>query len=503
MTTNAVKTEYTYKRHEPEKTVLYKAMADNLETWISQREAEGKNPLPTFVENELRAFLDCGILESGFSLVSCDSCSHVLPVAHSCKKRGFCPSCGAKRMSETTQHLTENVLPHVPYRQWVVTFPYALRFWMATSRELTCAVHKILSSTIMSYYTTIAEERRIIDPHSGGATFFQRFGSALNLNFHSHIIMIDGVYSEVEGSPKFFTLPGPDNDYVSQIVEAIADSVISLLRKKGYICDEGEWVDRPDSIDPLFSECQQLTESMVASVNMMIAFGENAGKRVRRIGRSFGYEEETPLIKGPRCASTNGFTVHANRFIGAQERKKLKDLISYAARPAFSHERLSLKDPHNPEGDVVYRLKTRWHDGTEAIVLTQTELIEKLVALIPQPRTHMTRYVGVLSSHSALRDKIILKPHIKKGFVGLEDGSVARVGWALLLKYAFAIDILRCQSCGAKIRPESCIPFKDPIAIKKALLAMGIDYHPPPIKPARIRTLQFDFDDCNDSDYEQ
>ena len=54
----------------------------------------------------------------------------------SCKKRGFCPSCSAKRMSETAVHLIDNVLPHTAYRQWVVTFPHALRYWMAASRRL-------------------------------------------------------------------------------------------------------------------------------------------------------------------------------------------------------------------------------------------------------------------------------------------------------------------------------------------------------------------------------
>ncbi|MFY0566874.1 transposase zinc-binding domain-containing protein [Archangium lansingense] len=37
--------------------------------------------------------------------------------AFSCKGRGVCPSCNAKRAHVTAVHRVERVLPHVPYRQ--------------------------------------------------------------------------------------------------------------------------------------------------------------------------------------------------------------------------------------------------------------------------------------------------------------------------------------------------------------------------------------------------
>jgi hypothetical protein len=46
---------------------------------------------------------------------------------------------------------------------------------------------------------------------------------------------------------------------------------------------------------------------MAASVKQRIAFGERTGENVRRIGSGFGYEGERPELKGPRCASVNGF----------------------------------------------------------------------------------------------------------------------------------------------------------------------------------------------------
>ena len=67
------------------------------------------------------------MLAHGFARGRCEGCSDEILVAFSCKGRGVCPSCNAKRMRVTAVHLMERVLPHVPYRQWTLSFPYWLR----------------------------------------------------------------------------------------------------------------------------------------------------------------------------------------------------------------------------------------------------------------------------------------------------------------------------------------------------------------------------------------
>jgi hypothetical protein len=37
-------------------------------------------------------------------------------VAFSCKRRGFCPSCGGRRMAEAAALLVDEILPRVPIR---------------------------------------------------------------------------------------------------------------------------------------------------------------------------------------------------------------------------------------------------------------------------------------------------------------------------------------------------------------------------------------------------
>ena len=58
-------------------------------------------------------------------------CTFERLVPFSCKGRGFCPSCGGRRMTERAAHLVDEVLPPVPVRQWVLTLPYRLRYLLA------------------------------------------------------------------------------------------------------------------------------------------------------------------------------------------------------------------------------------------------------------------------------------------------------------------------------------------------------------------------------------
>jgi hypothetical protein len=106
--------------------------------------AEGK-PLPLHVQQEFADYLKCGRLENGFLRVQCTHCHHEHLVAYSwpflrihapialvnpftSPRRGFSPSCGARRMAESAALLVDEVLPEQPIRQWVLSFPFQLRF---------------------------------------------------------------------------------------------------------------------------------------------------------------------------------------------------------------------------------------------------------------------------------------------------------------------------------------------------------------------------------------
>jgi hypothetical protein len=57
----------------PEKTPLHKVVSENLESWLASREA-AERAVPGYVEDELRSYLECGILCFGFARAVCMTC---------------------------------------------------------------------------------------------------------------------------------------------------------------------------------------------------------------------------------------------------------------------------------------------------------------------------------------------------------------------------------------------------------------------------------------------
>jgi ribosomal protein S27E len=107
-----------YYRHQPEQTELYSVIAKHYPRFVDEIERSG-GYLPKFVRQDFEDYLKCGLLEHGFLRVKCDSCCHEHLVAFSCKRRGFCPSCGARRMVESAAHLVDHVFPEAPVRLFI------------------------------------------------------------------------------------------------------------------------------------------------------------------------------------------------------------------------------------------------------------------------------------------------------------------------------------------------------------------------------------------------
>ena len=227
-------------------------------------------------------------------------------------------------MAQTAAHLVEQVIPWVPMRQWVVSVPIPLRYWMAASQDLMAKVHTIIRTTIGQYYVNKAVTRGFARANlqPGSVTFIQRFGSAINLNLHCHCIFLEGVYldrSDQDRKPRFVTDEPPSDTDVAEVVQKISRRVIRKLRRLGYV-EAGMDVPVATGYDPLLDNAPELARTMAASVTQRIAFGERAGQQVRRIGSGFGYEGEVPRLTGPHCASVQGFSLHAHTHIPAHRR---------------------------------------------------------------------------------------------------------------------------------------------------------------------------------------
>src|SRR5262249_14108304 len=236
--------------------------------------------LPAYVEREFYAYVPCGILAHGFLRLGCDTCPKELLLPFSCKRRGFCPSCAARRMAQTAAHLVVHVLPWVPTRQWVVSVPVPLRYWMAASQELTAQVHTIMRTTIGQYYGHQAVTRGVprdqVQP--GSVTFLPRFGSARDLHLHFHGVCLEGVYLDRTDQglkPRFLQGEPPSDADVADVLQKISHRVIRKLRRLGYL-EASMDAAVATGYDPLRDHAPELARTMAASVQQRIAFGERA-----------------------------------------------------------------------------------------------------------------------------------------------------------------------------------------------------------------------------------
>ncbi len=111
-----------YRPRQPEELALHAIVLERWPSVVARHAARRATPA-RFVDREFTKFIECGVPALGFVRVRCSDCGHDRAVPFSCKGRGFCPSCGGRRMAETAARLVDGVLPRVPVRQWVLSVP--------------------------------------------------------------------------------------------------------------------------------------------------------------------------------------------------------------------------------------------------------------------------------------------------------------------------------------------------------------------------------------------
>lgn len=130
--------------------------------------------LETFSE-----YLNCGLLDHGAARVYCDSCRHSLLVAFSCKRRGVCPSCGAKRAIKFAEHICAGVLEPVEHRHIVFSIPKRLRPFIKYDRGNSGQIFKAAWRSVLEH---VGQEQ--FQP--GLILTLQTAGDSLNFNPHLH-----------------------------------------------------------------------------------------------------------------------------------------------------------------------------------------------------------------------------------------------------------------------------------------------------------------------------
>jgi hypothetical protein len=440
-------------------------------------------------------------------------------------------------MAERAAHLADHVLPAVPIRQWVLTLPHPLRYRLAWDHALCRAVLAVFARALLGFECRRARQRGIADGQTGAVTAIQRFGSGLNLNVHYHLPLLDGVFApDATGTLRFDPAPPPTDQEVARLVATIARRIQRLLRRRG-LAPEGEPEASPD---PLAEDAPTLAALSRASVLGRSVLGRQFGAPVLRLGR----HPDAPWVTstGPRHAHFHGFDLHANRTVRAHDRVGAEKLCRYLLRPPLAQDRLEIL----PDGQVCCRLARPWRDGTQALLLTPLELLEKLASLVPRPHVNLLIYHGLLAPHARARRHIVAQavplepalgiardpatpvatsaalpaapitpppapaplaqaptaPGAARLSIDSENAPArARVAprrrhwlWAELLRRVFQIDVLACGICGGRLRFIATI--EDPPVVQKILAHLGLPTalpEPYPARPSPGDTLAFDF----------
>ena len=372
------------------------------------------------------------------------------------------------------------MIPPVPVRQWVISVPKRLRWFLADRPEAVTALTTIFLGEIERLLREAAgmshaeNEPPSARPRFGAVSFLHRFGSALNRHVHLHTCVTDGVFTRSPEGVAFVPARPISPADLEALTERVRHRVVCWFRRRGLI-------DAKAAAD-------------------MLAW-ENSGFSIDSSVRISLTDRDVP-----------GYF------------QSLEHLVRYCARPAFALERLcriEARDgrperiryvlPRHKRGTWIGPGRSRKSSAPDArgvIHLSPHELLDRLADLIPPPRKHRHRYHGVFAPNHPLRATVTAlaignasarppdacqasspprPPGEGRGEGAGEDKprshDTSRLTWATLLARIGERFPLECPNCGGDIRLVAFIT--DPGPIRRILTHVGEPLEPPPLAPAR------------------
>jgi hypothetical protein len=154
---------------------------------------------------------------------------------------------------------------------------------------------------------------------TGAVTLIQRFGSALNLNIHYHMLFLDRVYTETEsGQSHFHRVKSPSQEELQTLVHKLSLRIGRYLERQGLI--ERDMENSYLSLEGL--DDNPLTELHGHSITYRIAVGPQRGQK------GFRLQTLPPDVEQSysQVGQSAGFSLHAGLMAEAYQRQKLERL---------------------------------------------------------------------------------------------------------------------------------------------------------------------------------
>jgi hypothetical protein len=347
------------------------------------------------------------------------------------------------------------VLPRVPYRQWVASFPKRVRYFAHHDKDRASSmlgiVLRAIEAEVRAGCPGAPKHARV-----GAVAWLHRFGSSLNAHTHVHVAVTDGVYA-IDGNAAVTFY-----DAIDLEADVAAQTVARKIRFRIL-----RHLVRHDCIE--HDDAEQM----------------------------LSYEHQ------------GGFSVDASVHIADWDRSGLERLCRYCSRHPFAKGRLQVRD----EQTLVYRFAKPDVSGRTELSLTPFELFDRLVEFIAPPRRHRHRYYGALAPNCPLRPFVTLTagssadgqrtdvadPQLMQIVPPQEDPPSARrcsSFWAMMIAKVYEVLPLLCKNCHAEMKLVSFITDDD--VVDMLLTHLGEPTQRPTFAPARDPPQSdFDFDQAD------
>jgi len=224
-----------YRSRHPERTVLYRVLFHYFDRFLTEYEHRFEKEygfLRPIIKEVVERYLDCGNPHCGFARIRCPDCGEERLLMFSCRTRGFCPSCHAKRLEEWGEWMREELLLDVPHRQVVFTIPRMLRLFFKYNRRLLGSLCRLALQSLTRYFAAVTGSELM----PGVMAAVQTFGTRINFHPHLHFLVTEG---GVDKAGEFHKVSRIDD---SRLAELFAREVLRSLVHKQLLSPE--WAER-------------------------------------------------------------------------------------------------------------------------------------------------------------------------------------------------------------------------------------------------------------------